>query len=124
MHILPPARRPRCSKLLPDGKSTKLFSTKDLSVEAVRVGPDGSVYAATLPAGKVYRILPNQTNLDESSAAVVFDPADLPPDAPGKAGDRPKYIWDLAFDSQGRLYIATGGPAAIYRVDPGHECGQ
>ena len=31
--------------------------------------------------------------------------------------DQARYIWDLAFDSQGALYIATGGPAAIYRVD-------
>jgi hypothetical protein len=28
------------------------------------------------------------------------------------------YIWDLTFDSAGRLYIATGGPGAVYRVDP------
>ena len=31
--------------------------------------------------------------------------------------DQARYIWDLAFDAQGALYIATGGPAAIYRVD-------
>ncbi|HEV2272749.1 MAG TPA: hypothetical protein VGR96_01215 [Acidobacteriaceae bacterium] len=99
------------------GQSTKLFSTRELSVEAVRTGPDGSVYAATLPGGKVYRILPNQTNLDESTAAVVFDPANLPASAPGKPADPPKYIWDLAFDAQGMLYVATGDPAAIYRVN-------
>ena len=34
-----------------------------------------------------------------------------------KPGDQARYIWDLAFDAQGMLYIATGGPAAIYRVD-------
>ena len=28
-----------------------------------------------------------------------------------------RYIWDLIFDSSGRLYIATGNPGAIYRVD-------
>ena len=27
------------------------------------------------------------------------------------------YIWDMTFDAEGRLYIATGGPAAVYRVD-------
>ncbi len=104
-------------KITPEGKSTKLFSTRDLSVQAIQVGSDGSVYAATLPGGKVYRILPNQSNLDESTAAVVFDPADLPASAPGKPSEQPKYIWDLAFDPHGALYIATGGPAAIYRVD-------
>ncbi len=104
-------------EITPEGKSTKLFSAKDLSVQAVQVGPDGSIYAATLPGGKVYRIPAGQSNLDESSAAVVFDPAEIPASAPGKPNEQPKYIWDLAFDAQGALYIATGGPAAIYRVD-------
>ncbi len=99
-------------KVSPDGVSTKLFSTKDLSVQAVQVGADGSVYAATLPSGKVYRIRSGQTNLDDSTAAVVFDPTALST----KTEDQPKYIWALAFDAQGALYIATGGPAAIYRV--------
>jgi hypothetical protein len=99
-------------KVSPEGVSTKLFSTKDLSVQAVQVGSDGSVYAATLPSGKVYRIRPEQTNLDESTATVVFDPTALSV----KTEEQPKYIWALAFDAQGALYIATGGPAAIYRV--------
>ncbi len=37
--------------------------------------------------------------------------------ASAKPGDQARYIWDLAFDAHGALYIATGGPAAIYRVD-------
>ncbi len=134
-------------KVSPDGKSTKLFSTRDLSVQAVAVAADGSVYAATLPSGKVYRIGPNQSNLNEATAAVVFDPATAPeataassagsgaPEKkPGdslaaasaskepkaeKPKEQVKYIWDLAFDKQGALYIATGGPAAIYRVRVG-----
>ncbi|HEY4046887.1 MAG TPA: hypothetical protein VGM27_08475 [Acidobacteriaceae bacterium] len=104
-------------KVSPDGKSTKLFSTKDLSVQAVQVGSDGTIYAATLPNGKVYKIQPNQTNLDESTAAVVFDPASLSLGTPVKHDDQAKYIWDLAFDKQGRLYIAAGGPASIYRLN-------
>ncbi len=96
-------------KVTPDGKSTKLFETTDLTVQAVRVGPDGSVYAATLPSGKVYKLKPDATGLDEKTATVAFDPA--------ATAEKPKYIWDLLFDAKGRLYIATGGPAAIYRVD-------
>jgi hypothetical protein len=99
-------------KVSPEGVSTTLFSTKDLSVQAVQVASDGTVYAATLPGGKVYRIKPGQTNLDESTAAVVFDSVAVS----AKAEEQPKYIWALAFDAQGTLYIATGGPAAIYRV--------
>ena len=37
----------------PGSKLFTLFETKDLSVQVVRFGPDGSLYAATLPSGKV-----------------------------------------------------------------------
>jgi WD40 repeat protein len=106
-------------KVTPAGDSTKLFTTKELTVQAVALGPDGSIYAATVPGGKVYRIKPGQSGLDETTATVIFDAATAGSnrDAP-KAGDPAHYIWDLAFDPQGVLYIATGGPAAIYRVDP------
>jgi hypothetical protein len=111
-------------KVTPTGTSTKLFTTKELTVQTVRVGPDGSIYAATVPGGKVYRIKPGQSGLDETTAQVVFDAATIhPPDA-AKPGDPAHYIWDLAFDAQGALYIATGGPAAIYRVDLSKETPQ
>ncbi len=96
-------------RITPDGKSTKMFSSKDLTVQAIRVGKDGSVFAATLPSGKVYKLPAGAADLDENKAEVVFNPAETE--------EKPKYIWDLAFDGEGRLYIATGGPAAVYRVD-------
>ena len=43
-------------QITPQGASTKLFTSKDLTVQTVKVGPDGSIYAATVPSGKVYRI--------------------------------------------------------------------
>lgn len=116
-------------KVAPDGKMSRLLETRDVSVQAVRIGPDGMVYAATLPHGKVYRLDPNgpDIKLDNATqrvykqgtdqgvstnthAPIVFDSIGLDPST--------IYIWDLAFDTAGRLYIATGGPAAIYRVDP------
>ncbi|HEX3663385.1 MAG TPA: hypothetical protein VHU89_18260 [Acidobacteriaceae bacterium] len=100
-------------RVTPDGKSTTLFTSREMSVQVVRVGPDGDIYAATLPSGKVYRFSPHAENLNEDKATVVFDPAGTK--------EKPKYVWDLAFDKQGRLYIATGGPAAIYRVTPGAD---
>jgi WD40 repeat protein len=103
-------------KVTPAGVSTKLFSTKELTVQTVRVAPDGSVYAATVPGGKVYRIKPGQTGLDETNATVVFDVATTT-HSTVKPTDLARYIWDLAFDAQGALYVATGGPATIYRVD-------
>jgi WD40 repeat protein len=100
----------------------------------VRLGPDGALYAATLPSGKVYRLNPDAAaKQDDASATLVFDaaapdeaktgpenakPGDAKP-AGDKADAKTHYIWDLTFDSTGRLYIATGGPAAVYRVDPG-----
>ena len=112
-------------KVTPAGTSTKLFTTKELTVQTVRVGPDGSVYAATVPGGKVYRIKPGQSGLDETTATVVFDASTARnADAAKPGGDPARYIWDLAFDPQGALYIATGGPAAIYRVDLSKETPQ
>jgi hypothetical protein len=100
-------------RVTPDGKSTKLFSAKDLSVQVVRVGPDGAVYAATLPSGKVYKLDPQATDRTEDNATVVFDPA--------TTAEKPKYVWDMAFDSEGRLYVAAGGPAGVYRIANGQK---
>ena len=73
-----------------DGKPFTLFETKDLSVQVVRLGPDGALYAATLPSGKVYRLNPAAaTKQDETSARVVFDAGKLDDGKPaeGKASE-------------------------------------
>jgi len=98
-------------KVTPEGKSTKLFSAKDLTVQVVRVGPDGAVYAATLPSGKVFKLDAQTADRTEENATIVFDPA--------VTAEKPKYVWDMAFDCEGRLYVATGGPAGIYRITNG-----
>jgi len=86
-------------KVTSAGVSTKLFSTKELTVQAVRVGPDGSVYAATVPGGKVYRIKPDQSGLDESSDFIGISfrivelnslLSTLPPGAGGGEGAFPR----------------------------------
>jgi len=92
-----------------------IFETRDLSVQVVKLGPDGALYAATLPSGKVYRLKADAaTKQDDATATVVFDLAKV---EDKKAADG-RYIWDLTFDTTGRLYIAVGGPGAVYRVDP------
>jgi hypothetical protein len=112
----------------PDEKPFTLFESKDLSVQVVRMGPDGYLYAATLPSGKIYQLKPDATaKQDDSSARVIFDPSklEIASTAGGtstgvQASSNAHYIWDLTFDKGGRLYIAAGGPAAVYRVDPSH----
>jgi hypothetical protein len=117
-----------------DGKSFTLFESKDLSVQVVRIGPDGALYVATLPSGKIYKLDANATaRTEEQKATVIFDASKLDRPKTGDAGVATKsddvegadesetkshYIWDMTFDSAGRLYVATGGPAAVYRLDP------
>jgi hypothetical protein len=123
-----------------DSKPFTLFETKDLSVQVVRLGPDGALYAATLPSGKVYRLKTDATaKQNDANAPVVFDAGALDgtnaEDKAKEGGDKADgnssevktdevktdskshYIWDMTFDAAGRLYIATGGPGAVYRVN-------
>ena len=111
-----------------DGKSTKLFETKALAVQAVRVGPDGAIYAATMPDGKIYRIpAATASTVEEAKAEVIFDLGKTDPagtkavDSSGSDGksaeSKARYIWDMSFDSSGQLYIATGGPGCVYRIN-------
>lgn len=112
----------------PGTKPFTLFETKDLSVQVVRFGPDGSLYAATLPSGKIFKLKPDaDSRQDDASATIVFDASKAPgddsaesKDSSAKSDSKSHYIWDLTFDSSGRLYIATGDPGAVYRVDPSH----
>lgn len=100
----------RVYRITPDGKSSVIFEPKELQVQAVVLGKDGAIYAATSPDGKVYRITRSpqpksgQAGAAEFTANVFFDP-------------KTKYIWDLAFDNNGRLYVATGDNGEIYRVE-------
>ena len=112
-------------------KPTPLFESRDVTVQVVRVAPDGAVYAATVPSGKVYKLDPNATTKqDDTTAKVVFDVAKAEESTGTQSGTEAMakenrasgshYVWDMTFDSAGRLYIATGGPGVIYRVDTAH----
>ena len=83
----------------------KIFSSKELAVQAVKIAPDGSILAATSPDGKVYRF-----NRDGSNLRVLFDPA--------STTEKARYLWDMAVAEDGTVYVATGSPAAVYRVAP------
>ncbi len=91
----------------PGGSSKTLFKAPELGVQALRVAPDGSLLAATSPGGKVYRI----SAAGGGTPAVLFDSAAVP--------EKPKYLWDLAVSPSGEIFVATGAPAAVYRIRPG-----
>lgn len=89
-----------------DGKAVKLLDTKELAVQAITVERDGTVFAATSPDGKVYRV-----GATGDSGTVIFDPA--------TTAEKPKYLWDLATGGDGALYVAAGAPAVVYRIPAG-----
>jgi WD40 repeat protein len=117
----------RVYRITPDGKSTIIFEPQELQVQALRVGSGGLVYAATAPDGKVYKIehkpsskseaTKNETksgdNATKDSSKLALDASWTSSEyfAPGT-----KYIWDLALDKSGTLYVATGDRGEIYKV--------
>src|SRR5205807_9626207 len=122
----------RVYRITPDGKSTIIFEPQELQVQTLKVSPDGVIYAATAPDGKVYKIEHKPGQMSDKSEAPKAEPKSasngtkdaakpaLDPSwsssvyfAPGT-----KYIWDLALDKSGYLYIATGDHGEIYKVTP------
>ncbi len=116
----------RVYRVTPDGKSAIIFQPQELQVQALRVAPGGVIYAATAPDGKVYKIEhkpgPNPAVQAESK------PSDNAQKDPGKPAldtswsfteyfaPGTKYIWDLALDKAGNLFVATGDRGEIYKV--------
>ncbi len=110
----------RVYRVTPDGQASVVFAPPELEVQTLVVDTSGVLYAATSPDGKVYKIeraakdgkkpaapVANEgkTNLDPNfTSSVFFEP-------------KTKYIWDLALDSKGQLYVATGDQGQIFRVD-------
>jgi hypothetical protein len=122
----------RVYRISPDGKSTIIFQPQELQVQALHVAPGGVIYAATAPDGKVYKIehKPGEKNEPAKSESKPADTAQKDPAkptldpswtsseyfAPGT-----KYIWDLAMDKTGNLYVGTGDHGEIYKVTPKGE---
>jgi sugar lactone lactonase YvrE len=101
-----------------------IFQPQELQVQALVMSKNGVQYAATNPDGKVYKLeqsagsgaassgKPNGRDVrsptnNESAwkSSVFFDP-------------QTKYIWALAVDEAGNLYVATGDHGEIFRVTP------
>ncbi len=73
-----------------------VYDTPETNVFAVAVAGN-RVFAASSPDGKVY------LSEGDAPARVFFDPTE-------------NYIWSLAVDRTGRLWVGAGNPAVIYRV--------
>jgi hypothetical protein len=115
----------RVYRITPDGKSTIIFQPQELQVQALRVGTGGVIYAATAPDGKVYKIEHKADGKAEAKAGKAGDSTQKDPAKPALDpswssseyfAPGTKYIWDLALDKAGNLYIATGDHGEIYRV--------
>ena len=124
----------RVYRITPDGKSTAIFEPQELQVQALVVAKDGTVFAATAPDGKVYRLTASGKNAaaEKSAKAVAKSAKEAAKEAASDAPKTPsaadswtfsvyfdpgaKYIWDLALDKSGTLYVATGDHGEILKV--------
>ncbi|MHB8214675.1 MAG: hypothetical protein ACYDDS_01225 [Candidatus Sulfotelmatobacter sp.] len=137
----------RVYRITPNGKTTIIFEPKELQVQALQTAPGGAIYAATAPDGKVYKLehKPGTQSAKADSSQSASDKnkdkdrddrdrdrdkdKDKDKDAAKPLADPSwsstvyfepgtKYIWDLALDKSGNLYVATGDRGEIYRITP------
>jgi hypothetical protein len=122
----------RVYRITPEGKPSIIFEPKELQVQALQIGSGGVIFAATAPDGKVYKI----ENKPGSKTPAKTDAPQPSPSDKDKDKDKDaakpsmdaawsssvyfepgtKYIWDLALDKSGNLYVATGDHGEIFRV--------
>ncbi|PYV55623.1 MAG: hypothetical protein DMG98_15060 [Acidobacteria bacterium] len=114
----------RVYRISPGTKPVAIFQPQELQVQALAMSKNGILYAATNPDGKVYKLeqsagsaaastgkangrdARSSTNNESAwKSSVFFDP-------------QTKYIWALALDETGNLYVATGDHGEIFRVTP------
>ncbi|MGB9103293.1 MAG: hypothetical protein WCC59_00920 [Terriglobales bacterium] len=116
----------RVYRVTPSGQASIIFQPQELQVQALVVDASGAIYAATSPDGKVYKIVhgaaPGAQATPESNATTAPPQAAKLPVDPSYTSSvffdpKTKYIWDLAQDAQGRIYVATGDQGQIFRVE-------
>jgi WD40 repeat protein len=83
----------------PAGKATTVFTSSELSAQALAVDSHDNLLVGTSPDGKVYKVTPT------GDKSVFFDP-------------RMKYIWAIAVAPDGTVFVATGDTGTIFAVTP------
>jgi hypothetical protein len=81
------------------GAATTVFTSTELSAQALALDEQGNLFVGTSPDGKVYKVSPG------GEKKVFFEP-------------KTKYIWAIAVDSDGTVYVATGDTGTIFAVKP------
>ena len=85
-----------------DGMAKVIFEPKELQVQSLTFAGN-SLYVATSPDGKIYKVTPNAQKPGEYTSAVFFEPGT-------------KYIWQLLAADDGTVYAATGDRGEIYKI--------
>lgn len=125
----------RVYRITPDGQSSVIFQPAELQVQSLIVDAKGVIYAATSPDGKIYKIEHHSGEPKQSAPASPIAKGDGQEAQPAAAVEKTKsnadpnwtasvffepktkYIWALALDNDGRLYVATGDRGEIFRVE-------
>jgi hypothetical protein len=122
----------RVYRMVASGPPVPIFQPQELQVQALVVDKNGGVYAATNPDGKVYKIehvagiaagVSPATGGEAGRSANAKSEIATPSDWKSSVCFDPatKYIWALALDAGGNLYVATGDHGQIFRVSPTGE---
>jgi len=114
----------RVYRIAPDGTPIVIFAPKELQVQSIVVAPSGAIYAGTSPDGKVYKIerITGQKRTEDAEKPTLPESASPAPSIDSSYtssilfNPQTKYIWDMALDRQGNLYIATGDRGQIFKV--------
>jgi sugar lactone lactonase YvrE len=111
----------RIYRITPSGESSAIFEPQELQVQSLVVDKSGVIYAATNPDGKIYRIEHRAASNPGKSMAGKTSTTDPSWSATTYFEPGTKYIWDLALDQAGNLYVATGDHGEIFKVTPKGE---
>lgn len=106
--VLSQAAAPNGDRFFGTGNAGKVYRLRGTEMKEIFKAPepevyavafhDGSVYAATSPNGKIYRVDPN-----DGKNSVFFDP-------------KQAYIWSIQFDAKGDLIAGTGVEGKLFRI--------